>query len=215
MNLILLGAPGAGKGTISKKLVDTFNIVQISTGDILRKEVQAESEPGLSAKKYMDAGDLVPDDVILGIVEKKLLSDECANGFIMDGFPRTVTQARGFAGILDRNNMSIDAIIELQLDDDVVIKRLTSRRTCSNPECQAIFNILYTPPESEGVCDHCASKLIQRSDETEDTIRKRLDTYYEKTEPLISFYNGNDFYYAIDADRSVDDIFTEIEQLLL
>ncbi|MFW6365014.1 MAG: adenylate kinase [Spirochaetota bacterium] len=214
MNLILLGAPGAGKGTVSKRLVDMYSITQISTGDILRKEVKAESDLGILAKKYMDAGDLVPDDVILGIVEKRLKSPDCNNGFIMDGFPRTVNQAEGFSGILDRNGLSIDAVIELQLDDDVVIRRLTSRRTCSNPECQAIYNLQYNPPEQDEICDICGSKLIQRSDENEETIRTRLETYYTKTEPLISYYSERETYHTVNADRSVDEIIDEIDKLL-
>ncbi len=216
MNLILLGAPGAGKGTVSKKLVDTYGVVQISTGDILRKEVNAGSDLGKKAKSFMDAGNLVPDDLILDIIEKRIKQDDCVNGFIMDGFPRTVAQAEGFSDILKRNGLKIDAVIELQLDDEVVIKRLTSRRTCSNPECQAIYNILYSPPKKEGVCDKCGSELIQRSDENEATIRTRLETYATKTEPLISYYSSQnaDTYFAVDADRTIEEIIEEISGIL-
>lgn len=214
MNLILLGAPGAGKGTISKKLVGKYGVVQISTGDILRREVKAESDLGQQAKSFMDEGNLVPDDLILGIVEKRIQTEDCAAGFIMDGFPRTVAQAEGFADLLKRNDMIIDAVIELQLDDDVVVKRLTSRRTCSNPECQAIYNVLYSPPKKEGVCDKCGGELIQRSDENEETIRTRLETYATKTEPLVSYYSGHDSYHAVDADRTIEEIMDEIVGIL-
>jgi adenylate kinase len=214
MNLILLGAPGAGKGTVSKKLVEKFNIVQISTGDILRREVNAGSDLGVKAKSFMEAGDLVPDELILDIVEKRLNDDDCKNGFIMDGFPRTVAQAEGFSSLLERNSLKIDGIIELQLDDDIVIRRLTSRRTCSNPECQAIFNVISNPPKVEGVCDKCGSELIQRSDENEETIKTRLETYYTKTEPLVTFYSGYDSYKSVNADRSVEEIVDEVVSII-
>lgn len=214
MNLIILGAPGAGKGTISKILVDKHGIVQVSTGDILRKEIANETELGKAAKSYIDAGDLVPDDVVLGMIEKILKSGTSANGFIMDGFPRTIAQAKGFDTLLEKNSMNIDAVIELQIDDDVVIKRLTSRRTCSNSECQAIYNVLFQPPKVDGICDKCGSELIQRSDENEDVIRTRLETYYEKTQPLISYYSKHPNYHAVKADDPSDIVLQNIESFI-
>lgn len=214
MNVILLGAPGAGKGTISKHLVDKYSMVQISTGDILRNEVKNQTELGIKAKSFMDSGDLVPDEVILGIIENRIKESDCKRGFIMDGFPRTIAQAEGFSDMVGRNNLVIDAILELEADDDLLIKRLTSRRTCSNTNCQAIYNVLYQPPVKEGICDKCGSELIQRSDETEEAIAYRLKTYYEKTQPLIDYYNGGSNYHKIKADLPLDEIKASVDSIL-
>ncbi|MDA3898993.1 MAG: adenylate kinase [Spirochaetes bacterium] len=214
MNVILLGAPGAGKGTISKHLVDNYSMVQISTGDILRNEVKNKTDLGVKAKSFMDSGELVPDDVILGIIENRIKEDDCSQGFIMDGFPRTIAQAEGFDQLLKRNDLVIDAIIELDAPDELLIKRLTSRRTCSNTKCQAIYNILYQPPKKEGVCDKCSSELIQRSDETEETIKHRLKTYYEKTQPLIDYYNSGSNYHKVKADLPLAEINASVDSIL-
>ncbi len=190
MRLILLGAPGAGKGTVSKMLVEQFGIVQISTGDILRGAVQAGTEIGKKAKEFMDRGDLVPDSVILGIMEERLQEKDCAKGFILDGFPRTIPQAESLRDLLKKLHIAIDAAINLDVPEKIIIERLTSRRTCSNAKCQAIYNVTYQPPKKEGICDKCGSALIQRDDEKEDVIKNRLKTYNEKTAPLIDFYRG-------------------------
>ncbi len=210
MNFILLGAPGAGKGTLAQRLVSTFGLVQISTGDILRKEIANESELGKKAASYIESGGLVPDDVILGIVENRIKEKDCEKGFIMDGFPRTIVQAEGFDAMLAKNNLLIDAIVELSISDDEVVRRLTSRRTCSNTSCQAIYNVLSSPPKQEGLCDKCGSALIQRSDENEETVRKRLVTYYDKTSPLIKYYSGSSRYLKIDASGLIDEIFNDM-----
>ncbi len=214
MRLILLGAPGAGKGTVSKMLVEQFGIVQISTGDILRGAVQAGTEIGKKAKEYMDRGDLVPDSVILGIMEERLQEKDCAKGFILDGFPRTIPQAEALRELLKKLHIAIDAAINLDVPEKIIIERLTSRRTCSNAKCQAIYNVTYQPPKKEGICDKCGSALIQRDDEKEDVIRNRLKTYNEKTAPLIDFYRAEGNLHTIpslDSKVSVAEIIKAVK----
>ena len=209
MRMILLGAPGAGKGTIAKMLVEKYGIVQISTGDILRQAVKEGTPVGKKAAEYMNTGKLVPDDLIMDIIEERIQRSDCAKGFIFDGFPRTVPQAEALEKLLSAKNMTIDAIINLEVPEDVVLKRLASRRTCSNPGCQAIYNIHTMPPRKEGVCDKCGSPLVQRDDETEEAIRVRLATYYEKTQPLIDYYKNNTAYFAVPslvAQETFDEI---------
>lgn len=190
MRLILLGAPGSGKGTISKMLVEKYSIVQISTGDILRGAVAAGTPIGKEAEEYMKRGDLVPDSVIMGIMEERLAEADCAPGFILDGFPRTIPQAESLGVLLKKLSLRLDAVCNLDVPEEVIIKRLTGRRTCSNPSCQAIYNLDGKPPKKEGVCDRCGSALVQRDDEKEDVVRARLSTYAEKTAPLIGYYAG-------------------------
>ena len=199
MRIILLGAPGAGKGTIAKMLVEEYGIVQISTGDILRQAVKEGTQVGKKAAEFMNTGKLVPDEVIMDIIKERIARPDCAKGFIFDGFPRTIPQAEALEKLLAANNMTIDAIINLEVPEDVVLKRLTSRRTCSNPDCQAIYNIYTMPPKKEGICDKCGSKLVQRDDETEEAIKVRLATYYEKTQPLIDYYKGNKSYFSVSS----------------
>ncbi|MFP3983437.1 MAG: adenylate kinase [Desulfurivibrionaceae bacterium] len=188
MKLILLGSPGAGKGTVAKQLTEIDGSVQISTGDILREAVRKGSELGKEAKKYMDAGDLVPDSLIMGIMEDRLQEPDCKKGFLLDGFPRTIFQAEALNELLKKLGIELDMAVNIDVPRDVIFDRLCTRRTCENPECQAIYNVKSSPPQKEGVCDHCGSPVIQRSDETEEAIAKRLDTYNEKTAPLVDFY---------------------------
>ncbi len=188
MRLILLGAPGAGKGTVAKMLTKIDGSVQISTGDILRGAVQAGTELGKQAEEYMKRGDLVPDELIMGIMEKRLQEPDCAKGFLLDGFPRTIPQAEALKELLARLDIKLDMVVNIDVPREVILDRLTTRRTCSNPECQAIYNVKSNPPKQEGVCDKCGSPVIQRDDETEEAINHRLETYNEKTAPLIGFY---------------------------
>jgi len=188
MKLILLGAPGAGKGTIAKLLSDYDGSVQISTGDILRKAVKEGTELGKKAKEYMDRGDLVPDSLIMDIMESRMQEPDCEKGFLLDGFPRTVPQAEALKKLLANLGISLDYAINLEVPREVILDRLTTRRTCSNPECQAIYNIKSDPPTSDGKCRKCGSPVIQRDDETEEAILNRLDTYNKKTAPLMGFY---------------------------
>lgn len=215
MRIILLGAPGAGKGTIAKMLVEQYGIVQISTGDILRQAVKEGTEIGKKAAEYMNTGKLVPDTIIMEIIEQRIVKPDCAKGIIFDGFPRTIAQAQALGKLLAENNMTIDAIINLQVPEDVVLKRLTSRRTCSNPNCQAIYNIYTMPPKKEGICDKCGSKLVQRDDETQEAIKVRLTTYYEKTQPLIDYYKNNQAYFAVSsliAQETFDEIVKRLKK---
>ncbi|MEJ2346613.1 MAG: adenylate kinase, partial [Gammaproteobacteria bacterium] len=188
MRLILLGAPGAGKGTVAKMLTALDGSVQISTGDILRGAVKAGSDLGKKAKAYMDAGDLVPDDLILDIMATRLQEPDAAKGFLLDGFPRTIPQAEALDGMLDKLGIKLDAVVNIDVPRDVILDRLTTRRTCSNSDCQEIYNVKTKPPKVEGVCDKCGSPVIQRDDETEEAISKRLDTYNEKTAPVAGYY---------------------------
>jgi len=188
MRIILLGAPGAGKGTIAKLLTDYDGSVQISTGDILRAAVKEGTDLGKQAKAYMKRGDLVPDSLIMRIMEERLQEDDCQKGFILDGFPRTIPQAEELKKLLAKLNISLDMVVNLDVPKEVILDRLTTRRTCSNPDCQEIYNIKSKPPTPDGTCEKCGYPVIQRDDETEEAILNRLDTYNEKTAPLIGFY---------------------------
>ena len=202
MKLILLGAPGAGKGTVAKLLTKEDGSVQISTGDILRGAVQAGSELGKQAEAFMKAGDLVPDELIMGIMEKRLQEPDCAKGFLLDGFPRTIPQAESLKRLLSKLGITLDMAVNLEVPRDVILDRLTTRRTCSNTECQAIYNVKSNPPKQEGVCDKCGSPVIQREDETEAAITHRLETYNQKTAPLIGFYEKEGLLTNINATSS-------------
>ena len=202
MKLILLGAPGAGKGTVAKLLTDVDGSVQISTGDILRGAVQAGTELGKQADAFMKAGDLVPDELIMGIMEARLQEPDCEKGFLLDGFPRTIPQAEQLNSLLDRLGIKLDMAVNLDVPRDVILDRLTTRRTCSNSDCQAIYNVKSNPPKQEGICDKCDSPVIQRDDETEEAISKRLETYNEKTAPLVSFYEKEGLLTNVNATSS-------------
>jgi adenylate kinase len=202
VKLILLGAPGAGKGTVAKLLTEVDGSVQISTGDILRGAVQAGTQLGKQADAFMKAGDLVPDDLIMGIMEARLQEPDCKNGFLLDGFPRTIPQAEALKGLLDKIGVKLDMAVNLDVPRDVILDRLTTRRTCSNADCQAIYNVKSNPPKQEGICDKCGSPVIQRDDETEQAISKRLETYSEKTAPLVSFYEKEGLLTNVNATSS-------------
>jgi len=202
MKLILLGAPGAGKGTVAKRLTELDGSVQISTGDILRGAVQAGTELGKQAQDYMNRGDLVPDELIMGIMETRLQEPDCANGFLLDGFPRTIPQAEALKVLLDKLGIKLDMAVNIDVPRDVILDRLTTRRTCSNSACQAIYNVKSNPPKQEGICDKCGSPVVQREDETEEAISKRLETYNEKTAPLIGFYEKEGMLVTVNATSS-------------
>lgn len=188
MRIILLGAPGAGKGTVAELLSAYDGSVQVSTGDILRAAVKEGTDLGKEAKEYMDRGDLVPDSLIMKIMEERLQEDDCQKGFILDGFPRTIPQAEELKRLLEKLNMKLDVVVNLEVPKQVILDRLTTRRTCSNPDCQEIYNIKSKPPTPDGKCVKCGFPVIQRDDETEDAILNRLKTYSQKTAPLIGFY---------------------------
>ncbi|MEK7796687.1 MAG: adenylate kinase [Pseudomonadota bacterium] len=213
MKLILLGAPGAGKGTVAKLLTKLDGSVQISTGDILRGAVQAGSDLGKQAKAHMDSGGLVPDSLIMGIMEKRLQEPDCQKGFLLDGFPRTIPQADALKALLARLGIKLDAAVSLEVPRDVILDRLTTRRTCENSKCQAIYNVKSMPPKVAGKCDKCGSNVVQRADETEEAISKRLDTYNEKTAPLIGFYQKEGMLMNVNATSS-DAVVNAIKQKL-
>ena len=202
MKLILLGAPGAGKGTVAKLLTKMDGSVQISTGDILRGAVQAGTDLGKQAEAFMKAGDLVPDELIMGIMEKRLQEPDCEKGFLLDGFPRTIPQAEALKTLLAKIGITLDMAVDIDVPRDVILDRLTTRRTCSNSDCQAIYNVKSNPPKQEGICDKCGSPVIQRDDETEEAISKRLETYNEKTAPLVSFYEKEGLLTNVNATSS-------------
>jgi adenylate kinase len=200
MRLILLGAPGAGKGTVAKMLTAVDGSVQISTGDILRAAVKEGTDLGKKAEAAMKAGDLVSDDLIMGIMEARLQQDDCKAGFLLDGFPRTIPQAEALKGLLGRLGIKLDAAVNLNVPREVILDRLTTRRTCV--DCGAIYNVKSAPPKVEGVCDKCGGKVVQRDDETEEAISNRLDVYNAKTAPLVDFYRGEGMLLDVNATSS-------------
>ncbi len=191
MNIIMLGAPGAGKGTIAVLIKEKYNLPHISTGDIFRANIKEETELGKLAKSYIDKGALVPDDVTINMVMDRLSSDDCKSGYILDGFPRTIVQATEFEKALQKSNTKIDVCILVDGDDDMIANRLSGRRVCE--KCGASYHIEYMKPVKEGICDKCGGNLIHRKDDTVDVIKDRLKTYHEQTQPLIDYYgkNGN------------------------
>ncbi len=200
MRLILLGAPGAGKGTVAKLLTAIDGSVQISTGDILRAAVKAGTELGMKAKAAMESGGLVSDDLIMGIMKDRLQEDDCKAGFLLDGFPRTIPQAEALKTLLADLGISLDAAVNLNVPREVILDRLTTRRTCE--DCSAIYNVKSNPPKVEGVCDKCGGKVVQRADETEEAISKRLDVFNEQTAPLVGYYGGEGLLMDVNATSS-------------
>ena len=202
MRLILLGGPGAGKGTQANFIKDKYQIPQISTGDMLRAAVAAGTELGRKAKAVMDAGELVSDDIIMGMVQERIKDDDCKSGYLFDGFPRTIPQAEALKKLLAKLGIELDMAVNIDVPRDVILDRLTTRRTCSNADCQAIYNVKSNPPKKEGVCDKCGSPVVQREDETEQAISHRLQTYNEKTAPLIGFYDKEGLLLTVTATSS-------------
>ncbi len=196
MKLILLGPPGAGKGTQAKMLMDRFGIPQISTGDILRAAVKEGTPMGVKAKSHMDAGGLVPDEVVVGIVRERLQKSDCVKGFILDGFPRTLPQADALNESLVELGKDLDAVVSLEVDVEALVERLTGRRTCR--DCGRGYHIKFDPPAVEGKCDVCAGVLFQRDDDQEETVRRRLDVYNDQTSPLVAYYRDADVLVVID-----------------
>jgi len=200
MKLILLGAPGAGKGTVAKLLTKIDGSVQISTGDILRAAVAAGTELGKKAEAAMKAGDLVSDDLIMGIMEERLKEDDCKNGYLLDGFPRTIPQAEALKKLLAKMGEKLDCVVNIDVPRDVILDRLTTRRTCT--KCNAIYNVKSNPTKKEGVCDKCGGPVVQRDDETEEAISNRLDVYNQKTAPLAGFYDKEGLLMTVNATSS-------------
>jgi adenylate kinase len=200
MKLILLGAPGAGKGTVAKLLTKMDGSVQISTGDILRGAVAAGTELGKKAEAAMKAGDLVSDDLIMGIMEERLKEDDCKAGYLLDGFPRTIPQAEALKVLLEKMGEKLDFAVEIDVPREVILDRLTTRRTCS--DCGEIYNVKSNPPKVEGVCDKCGGAVVQRDDETEEAINNRLNVYNDQTAPLVDFYKNEGMLLSVQATSS-------------
>ncbi len=212
MNLILLGPPGSGKGTQAKLIVEKYGIPQISTGDMLREAVAKGTELGKEAKKYMDAGQLVPDEVVIGIVKERLQEPDCEKGFILDGFPRTIPQAEALDKMLEELGKKIDAVINIQVPEEEVVKRIVNRRTCR--KCGAVYHLIYNPPKEDNKCDKCGGELYQRDDDKEETVRQRYKVYKEQTEPLVEYYAKKGVLYNIDGTKSIEEVFNEIDKIL-
>jgi adenylate kinase len=212
MNLVLFGPPGAGKGTQGTALAETRGLTKISTGDILRDAVRAGTTLGVEAKKFMDAGELVPDSVILGLV-REVIEDAGDSGFIMDGFPRTIAQAEGVDKMLREMQKRIDAVIVLEVPNDALVQRLSGRRSC--PNCGAVYNVYYDKPKHDEKCDRCSSELVQRADDKRDTVVRRLDVYKQQTSPIVDYYQkqGANVQF-IDGDRGIDDVQRDILKIV-
>jgi adenylate kinase len=211
MNIALFGPPGAGKGTQAKELSKHYNIPHISTGDILRANVRDGTELGLKAKEYMDKGELVPDEVLIGLIRNRLIESDCEDGYLLDGYPRTIPQADALADILKRINKPLDAVINIEVSDENLVKRLSGRRSCT---CGESYHMMFNPPKQEGVCNACGLELYQRDDDKEEVIRQRLAVYNEKTKPLIDYYDNVELLVNIDGAGSVDSVFTDICKIM-
>jgi adenylate kinase len=212
MNLILLGPPGAGKGTQAKMMGDTFKIPQISTGDILRAALKERTPLGLKAKEYMDKGFLVPDEVVVEIIQERLQATDCQNGYILDGFPKTVAQAQALDKVLADMNSAIDHVVSIEVDKGELIKRLTGRRTCR--QCGRGYHVIFDPPLNKNNCDKCQGELYQRDDDNEDTVRNRLDVYDSQTFPLIQYYKEKNLIRSINGQGGILQIFDRIKEVL-
>ncbi len=210
--IILLGAPGSGKGTQAKKLTESLSIPQISTGDMLREAVRNDTGMGRKAKAFMDQGGLVPDEVVIGIVKERLQAKDCEKGFILDGFPRTIPQAQALDRVVKELGKEIGSVLSLEVDEEEIMERLSGRRSCAG--CGAMYHVRFNPPKEEGRCDKCVGTLLQRDDDKEETIRTRLVNYKKSTEPLIEYYRGSGKVHAVKASGNIDTIFANITKLL-
>lgn len=212
MNLVLMGLPGAGKGTQAERIVEKYDIPHISTGDMFRAAMKEETELGLQAKSFIDKGELVPDEVTIGIVRERLGKNDCQKGFLLDGFPRTVAQADALEGILTDLNKQIDYVINIEVNKDILMERLTGRRICK--QCGSTYHLVFNPPASEGECDKCGGELYQRADDNEETVANRLEVNLKQTEPLLNFYNDKGYLRNINGEQDIDQVFVDVNQLL-
>lgn len=212
MNILFMGPPGAGKGTQAENIVNEFGIPHISTGDAFRLAIKQGTPIGVKAKEFMDQGLLVPDDVTIGIVEERLQQSDCEKGFLLDGFPRTLSQAEALDEILARLNTGLDHVINLKVDREKLLARLTGRRICKN--CGSTYHVIFNPPKQEGICDKCGGELYQRSDDNEESVGIRLDEYINKTAPLLTFYENKGLLRQIDGDQEIDAVSSQIASIL-
>ncbi len=208
MKIIMLGAPGAGKGTQAKQIADKFSIPHISTGDIFRANIKEGTELGKKAKGYMDAGELVPDELVCDLVVDRIQKEDCANGFILDGFPRTIPQAEALTEALSAIGQKMDYAIDIEVNDAQIVERMGGRRACLN--CGATYHIVNIPPKKEGICDRCGSEIILRDDDKPETVQNRLNVYHEQTQPLIDYYKEQGILSEVDGMQAMDKVFADI-----
>ena len=212
MKIIMLGAPGAGKGTQAKKIADKYQIPHISTGDIFRANIKEGTELGKKAKSYMDQGLLVPDELTLELIMDRFQNPDCANGYVLDGFPRTIPQAEALTAALEKNGETIDYAINVEVPDENIVTRMSGRRACL--ACGATYHVVYAPTKTEGVCDRCGEKLVLRDDDKPETVKKRLAVYHEQTQPLIDYYTKQGKLVEVDGTQNVDAVFDAIVKIL-
>jgi len=208
MRIILIGPPGGGKGTQAQKLIEKYKIPQISTGDLLRSAVKEGTPLGLKAKEYMGKGQLLPDELVLELVEERLKEQDCKKGFILDGFPRTIAQAEALDKMLEQRKEKLTAVVEIEVPDTEVVRRLSGRRTCKN--CGAMFHIEFNKPKTDGKCDKCGGELYQREDDNEKTIKSRLEVYHSQTEPLIDYYKKQELFKKVNGLGKIEKIFEQL-----
>ncbi len=212
MKLVLLGAPGAGKGTQAKRIAENYNIPHISTGDIFRENIKNNTELGQKAKAYMDQGLLVPNELVLELIMERFKAPDCKNGYVLDGFPRTIPQAKALDEALEKNNDRIEYAINVDVDDDVIINRMSGRRACLN--CGRTYHVKTLRPKVEDTCDYCNSKLVLRDDDKPETVKKRLDVYHKQTQPLLDYYNEKGILHNVDGTGEIDRIYNDIINIL-
>ncbi|MFJ8247812.1 adenylate kinase [Peribacillus asahii] len=212
MNLVLMGLPGAGKGTQAEKIVEKYNIPHISTGDMFRTAIKDGTELGIQAKSFMDQGALVPDEVTIGIVRERLSKDDCKKGFLLDGFPRTVAQAEALENILTDLDRQINFVINIDVDKDILMERLTGRRICKS--CGSTYHLVFNPPAKEDTCDRCGGELYQRADDNAETVQNRLDVNLKQTQPLLDFYGEKGYLQNINGQQDINKVFEDVDALL-
>lgn len=212
MNLLIVGAPGVGKGTMSRFLVAHYKLVHVSTGDMLREAIKEKTPVGLKAQEYMSKGMLVPDEIIHDIIIERLSKNDINRGFLFDGYPRTLAQAIDLSNILNQLNKKIDGVLNLQLNDEIITKRITGRRTC--PSCGSIFNVYYNKEKVDGVCDNCGSELVTREDDNLESLKSRLEEFYKNTKPVVEYYDKQNIVFNINADQDKEAEFKDIQKVL-
>ena len=212
MKIIMLGAPGAGKGTQAKQIADKYSIPHISTGDIFRANIKNGTELGKKAKQYMDQGALVPDELTCDLVMDRIQQDDCKNGFVLDGFPRTIPQAEALDAALEKINEKMDYAIDVDVPDENIVNRMSGRRACLN--CGATYHLISIPPKVEGICDRCGSEIVLREDDKPETVQKRLKVYHEQTQPLIDYYKNQGILRSVDGTQPMDEVFKAIVTIL-
>ncbi|MCR5591967.1 MAG: adenylate kinase [Lachnospiraceae bacterium] len=212
MKIIMLGAPGAGKGTQAKLIAEKYGIPHISTGDIFRANIKAGTDLGKEAKEYMDKGQLVPDELTVRILLDRVLADDCADGYVLDGFPRTIPQAEVLDTEVAKLGDKIDLAIDVNVPDENIIRRMSGRRAC--PKCGATYHVEHIPPKKEGICDACGAELVLRDDDKPETVKKRLEVYHKQTQPLIDYYSRLNILRTVDGTKDMKDVFADIEKLL-